>query len=254
MIGRPEVTENREDISRFMIHLTRDDSGESDWTGQSASKNFLNIYNTRTLSALKAHCLHAWRMTDGQKEKCKVTCFSEMPLTAIRHVAKPIEGRRIELAPYGFVFRREFMLEKGAQQVTYVNSYEGNNAVRESYDRDFEIGQKNNFTGKVWKKLPFISAMSDRYDFYWEREWRILGDFEFNYSDLVCVILPEDKMGIFKTKLAQQGIAWISPEWGFERIVDSLSDQQRRTRKFKPIPVEPSIVEKKPVRLTYRGK
>ena len=193
-------------------------------------------------------------MTEKQKEKCRVSCFSEMPLTAIKHVAKPIEGRRIELEPYGFVFRRDFMLENGAQQVTYVNSHAGNNMVRESYDRAFEIAQKNNFTGKLWQQLPFVSAMSDRFDFHWEREWRVLGDLAFNYSDLVCVILPENKMGIFKFKLAQQGIAWISPEWSFEKMVESLTGQQRSTRRLKPISVAPPIVEKKPVRLTYRGK
>jgi hypothetical protein len=173
MIGRHQVTEQRDDISRFMVHLTRDDSG--DWEGGgggTARQNFLDIFRERTILAPKAHCLHARKMTPSQEKKCRVACFSEMPLSAIKHVAKPISGRRIELEPYGFVFKREFIIEKGGQEVTYVNSYEGNSAVRDSYDRSFEIAVKNDFTGKLWRQLPFVSAMNERFDFFWEREWR----------------------------------------------------------------------------------
>src|SRR5690606_7518272 len=96
MFGRPEVTEHREDVSRFMVHLTRDDSGEwGEGGGDTARKNFLDIYRERTILAPKAHCLHAWKMTPSQEKKCRVACFSEMPLSAIKHVAKPIHGRRI---------------------------------------------------------------------------------------------------------------------------------------------------------------
>jgi hypothetical protein len=242
MIGRPEVTEHREDVSRFMVHLTRDDSGE--WAGgggDTARKNFLDIYHERTILALKAHCLHARKMTPSQEKNCRVACFSEMPLTAIKHVTKPIPGRRIALEPFGFVFKREFIIEMGGQEVTYLNSYEGNNAVRDSYDRAFEIAAKNNFNGRLWQQLPFVSAMNEHYDFFWEREWRVLGKVEFNYSDLVCVILPEESNGPLKFGLAQKGISWLSPEWGLERIVDELSGQQSRTRRLNPPAEKPTI-------------
>ncbi len=216
-----------------MVHLTRDDSGE--WPGgggDTARNNFLAIYHERTILAADTHCLHARKMTPSQRKKCGVACFSEMPLSAIKHVAKPIPGRRIQLEPYGLVFKRDFIIEKGGQQVTYVNNYEGNNAVRASYDRAFEIAAKNDFTGKLWKQLPFVSAMNDKCDFFWEREWRVLGAVEFNYSDLVYVILPEEGSGPLKFALAQKGISWISPEWGLERIVEELSDQQTQTHRL----------------------
>ncbi|HTQ39422.1 MAG TPA: hypothetical protein VMJ32_10355 [Pirellulales bacterium] len=234
MIGHPDVIEHREDVSRFMIHLTRDDSNEWKGGGGTARQNFLDIYRQRTILALRAHCLHAWKMTSSQEMKCRVACFSAMPLSSIKHIAKPIQCRQIGLEPYGFVFKRNFIIEKGGQEVTNVNSYAGNDAVRASYDRAFEIAAKNNFTGKLWRQLPFVSAMNERYDFFWEREWRVLGNVEFIYSDLVCVILPEDSNGPLKFGLAQKGISWISPEWGLERIVEELADQQKRTRRLNP--------------------
>ena len=233
MIGRPEVTESREDISRFMVHLTRDDSNEWD-EGQSAKRNFLAIYNDRKILALKAHCLHAKKVQGFLQAKFNVACFSEMPLAAIKHVTQPIAGRQIQLEPFGFVFKRDFIISKGGQQVTYVNSYEGNDAVREGYDSIFEIAARKHFTGKMWKTLPFVSAMHDRCDFTWEREWRVLGNVEFNYSDLVCVVLPEEGHGPLKFSLTQKGIAFVSPEWSLEKIVESLADQQRRTRHLNP--------------------
>lgn len=242
MIGRREVTLPREDVSRFVVHLTRDDTGEWDGAGQEARLNFLDIYRQRKILALKAHCLHAKKMTPKQRKKCRVACFTEMPLTAIQHVARPIPGRQIQLEPYGFVFKREFIIEKGAQQVQYVNSYAGNSEVRDGYDSIFTIAAKKDFTGRMWRTLPFVSAMHESCDFCWEREWRILGDLTFNYSDLVCLILPEEGNGPLKFSLAQKGISWIAPEWGAEQIVECLSDQQRRTRRLNPPTEKPQLV------------
>jgi hypothetical protein len=62
----------------------------------------------------------------------------------------------------------------------------------------------------------------------------VLGKVEFRYSELVCVILPDEGSGPLKFGLTQKGIAWISPEWGLERIVEEVADQQRRTRRLTP--------------------
>ena len=233
MIRPNEVTEHRNDISRFMVHLTRDDSDEWKSGGGSARKNFLSIFRERRIMATNPHCLHANRVGDSLRKKLKVSCFSEMPLNAIRHATKPIKGRKIQLEPYGFVFSREFILENGGQEVTYVNSYGANKLVREGYDKVFEIAKKGKFKGEMWKVLPFLSAMHERCDFHWEREFRILGDLKFKRSNLICVILPEEGLGPFKFSLAQKGVAWISTGWGYEKIVEKLADQQRRTKRLK---------------------
>ena len=95
------------------------------------------------------------------------------------------------------------------------------------------------------------SARHGQFGFWWQ--WPVnldalftveqTGNVEFNYSDLVCVILPEEGNGPLKFGLAQKGISWVSPEWGLERIVEELSDQQNRTRRLNR-PVEKPMISR----------
>jgi hypothetical protein len=81
-----------------------------------------------------------------------------------------------------------------------------------------------------WRILPFINAMHERYDFTWEREWRVLRGLNFKARDIVCVILPPETDKDLKELLAKGGIATISPGWSYEKIVAELAKQQRSTR------------------------
>jgi hypothetical protein len=72
--------------------------------------------------------------------------------------------------------------------------------------------------------------MHERYDFSWEREWRVLGDLRFSNRDIVCVILPADREQPLKERMASEGVATISPGWTYEQIVAELSKQQRIVR------------------------
>jgi hypothetical protein len=72
--------------------------------------------------------------------------------------------------------------------------------------------------------------MHERYDFSWEREWRIRKDLEFATSDIVCAILPTDGEDQYRRKFAKMGIAVISPGWTYEQIVTELALQQRDTK------------------------
>jgi len=88
---------------------------------------------------------------------------------------------------------------------------------------------KNRFTGKIWKLLPFINVMHSGYDFTWEREWRMRGSLKFILRRLVCAILPDnDGDDDIRERLADAGIAAISPEWTYERMVAELARQHRK--------------------------
>ena len=84
----------------------------------------------------------------------------------------------------------------------------------------------------MWRLLPFLNAMHERYDFSWEREWRVVQDFKFRLKDLVCVILPHKGEESLKEKFARYGLAVISPGWTYEQILTELACQQRTTRRF----------------------
>jgi hypothetical protein len=140
-------------------------------------------------------------------------------------------GRQIQLEPYGFVFSREFLMEKPAQPVFYVNSYGDDKGVREAFDKVFEIAQRSKFAGKTWKLLPFLSAMHARYDFGWEKEWRHVGDLSFEYDDVECAVVPERVNREIKDRLADLAIAMYSPGWSLEQMVEESRKQQRRVQR-----------------------
>jgi hypothetical protein len=115
--NRPEVTQYRDDISRFMVHLTRDDRPTDTEHGMEAADNFLNILRTRQIVALRPHYLHASKVPERHKRKVNVCCFTEFPLSQIEHMIGYMPGRQVQLEPFEFVFKREFLIEKPAQPV-----------------------------------------------------------------------------------------------------------------------------------------
>lgn len=233
MPAHANVTEGREDFSRFVIHLTRDDRKTFPEGGATARKNFLTMLRERRIGAFQPHCLHhkqvAGLSNKQVREAFNVACFTEVPITQIRLMVGEIPKRNIELQPYGLVFTRDFLVKKGAQPAIYINSYGQNKYAREAVDAIFDAAQKNNFRGRGWRILPFVNAMHEKYDFTWEREWRVRGDVSFALSDLVCAILPPDSDDDVRDVLARSGIAAISPTWTYERIVEELASQQRKT-------------------------
>ena len=240
--GAMEISRRRDDISQFMVHLTRDDEAEWSAGGGSAKHNFTQILNDRKILALKPHCLHGPRLKFKPRqvrEQFNVACFTETPLTQIKHLLNL--PRKINLEGYGFVFERDFLLQKGAQPAQYFSEYHGHEEQRAAFDAIYDLSVRNHFTGKTWKILPLVNVMRDGHDFSWEREWRVVGGVEFELDDLVCVILPEDEDHLRK-QMAAQGIAAIDPEWRHEQVVAELGSQLRRTKQIwmdklpKPVP------------------
>ncbi|HLP91163.1 MAG TPA: hypothetical protein VK184_21615 [Nostocaceae cyanobacterium] len=229
------ATDGREDISQFVIHLTRNDQDDYE-DGNTAKNNFQCIMRDRKIIAVRPHCLFNKRLntlSTEDKQKLNVACFTEVPLDQLHLLVREIPGREIKFEPYGFVFSKEFIIESGGQPAIYINSYNRTLYLREAVDEIFKISHKNGrFVSKIWRILPFINAMNEKYDFSWEREWRINGDLEFELNDLVCVILPEDKESSLKQNLAKKGIAVISPGWTYEQIANELVKQQKLTKQL----------------------
>ncbi len=227
-----DVVEQREDISRFVVHLTRDDTADFTKGGATAEDNLRSILRERRILALRAHCLHAQRLAEVPKalrKSFRVACFTEVPLNQIHLLTGSIPGRRICLEAYGVVFLKSDLIRAAAQPAVYVNSYNGNRTVRDGVDALFQAAVAKKFVGRAWRLLPFVNAMHEKYDFTWEREWRVQGDFSFRASQVVCVILPESGADSIRTKLTERGVACISPGWTYERIVAEMASQQRTT-------------------------
>ena len=111
----------RDDMSPFMVHLTRDDRGEYGGEGgQTALANFTSILEETRIRAYRTHCLHGKQvrqLSDRNHDRFKVACFTETPLAQLRHLLEVL--RNIQLEAFGFVFKRDFLLQKGAQPAIY---------------------------------------------------------------------------------------------------------------------------------------
>ena len=230
--ARANAVEGRNDLSRFVIHLTRDDREDFEG-GASAADNFSAIVSDRTIHAYRPHCLHEKRIPKKYKQELSVCCFTEAPLSELHLLTRRIPGRHIQLSEYGLVFSREFLVSNKAQPALYINSYGGNSWLREAADKVCDIAEDHDFRrGKLWRLLPYLNAMHERYDFTWEREWRVLGDLKFAPKDIVCIILPENNEEEWKRKFLRRGVPVISPGWSTERIVSEFSGQARRARRM----------------------
>lgn len=229
---RDRAIEGRHDLSRFVVHLTRDDTADFE-NGQTARENFIKIADDRLILAARPHCLHADEIPGKHWRRLSVCCFTEVPLSELHLLTREIPGRRIQLSDYGFVFSREFLAAQGAQPALYVNSYHGKKWIREAADKIYEVAQRNDFRkGKLWRLLPYLNAMHEGYDFTWEREWRVAGDLEFGPEDVVCVILPEDDEDELKQEYLESGVPVISSAWSAEKIVAEFSNQARAARRL----------------------
>jgi hypothetical protein len=219
-----------------MVHLTRDDR-EDFKDGGRPRRNLLDILKSKKIIASTAHCFFNNRLKSLEEkiaDKFSVACFTETPLNQLHLLVQKIPNRRIKLEPYGIVFTRDFIVRAGGQPALYINGYGDNKFLHRCaqtlYDEAFD--EDGTLVSPNWRILPFINAMHEKYDFSWEREWRVLNRLTFSWKDIVCVILPEYGERDMKEGMAQAGIATISPGWGYEQIVAELARQQRSTRQL----------------------
>ena len=200
--------------------------------GATVRKNFKSIVRQRAIRAIRPHCLHGHKIPEEHEDQFSVCCFTEVPLAELHLLARRIPGRKIQLSDFGFVFSRDFIISKGAQPAIYINSYNNDTWLREAADHIYKISKDHDFSeGKLSRFIPFLNAMNEGYDFTWEREWRVLGDLEFEPKDVVCIILPEEGERKWKHKFLTWGVPVISLGWSTERIISEFSEQARQARR-----------------------
>jgi hypothetical protein len=231
---------DRDDFSRFLVHLTRD------YEGTSAQDNLIAMLRNRRIHARNAHCLFAPKIasigfSDVLKRQFNTVCFTEVPLNQLKYLTQDIPGRRIKLKPYGLVFWKAHLLDEGANPAIYVNSKA--HGLRELLLRQFDehfrgLRQYRQFKAQFGKDADAIiryyatiNLISDRVDFSWEREWRLKGNFAFDFDGLVAIVAPNPKAfrgkttGAFgqKLRLDISRIPVVSPDWNYEQLVEEMA-------------------------------
>ena len=214
-----QVLAARADYSSFLVHLTRKQEGLP------ARKVLKKILKDRRLEARGTHCLFMHHVERDDEEHFNVVCFTEAPLHQIKTFLGRIEGRDIELGPYGLVFTKDFISSKGGNPALYINTHH-NPTLRKAAVALFEHARDDGFDDSPWTPLlPFINIFGRttggrRYDFYWEREWRIVGDLKFAYTDVVVGLCPAERVNEFEEEFPK--VKFISPRWGLDQIINHL--------------------------------
>lgn len=144
----------RDDLSDRLVHLTKGDDPFS---------TFTKILNERALLG-----------GDGFiKGKHRCVCFSEAPLSKLPQIlSTPHET--VKYRPYGFVFTKRWVFEKGGRPVIY----------QPDPDYDLLPQSKQHLHVRFW--------LSSRYnvDHTWEREWRVKTDRLDFTPDEVTLLIP----------------------------------------------------------------
>ncbi|HHX8502204.1 abortive infection system antitoxin AbiGi family protein [Vibrio diabolicus] len=241
-----EAVKDRQDFSRFLVHLTKDSDDAT------AKDNLISIIESQVIEAKNHHCLFGYDMdrmefTHGLKSKFNTVCFTEVPLNELRHLAKPIKGRKIKLSPYGVVFWRDLMIDKGASQAIYINDKgtQLKSLLLEQFRSSFkqvksirDLKLKNPSYEDLIRYYSLINIISENYDFAWEREWRHSGNFRFKRRRVAAIIAenPREFERYCKTVLSRSAQKFVNftpildPYWGYEEVIEEMSEKLWRVR------------------------
>jgi hypothetical protein len=170
----------------------------------------------REVSDIRFGC-HSSEMR-GKEKFFKAVCFTETPLNEV-HCLLEISSRSVNLEPYGLVFLKEKLREKGVGPVYYLNNHLGD---KDSLARAL-FSLTNTHPSEAEKLLPMFAVFgkhlqpphsatsSGSVDFLWEREWRYAdpgGTLPFDRGDvgtsgdIFIGLCPHDEIDSFEQRFS----------------------------------------------------
>ncbi|MHC5215169.1 hypothetical protein ACYSNR_00770 [Enterococcus sp. LJL128] len=218
---------DRTDISKFLTHLTRDTKNGN------AKENLISILKDKKINSSKYCCMFNKGLVDMSEQFQKdfsVTCFTETPLDRLKIVVKTLEHNDRRFEPYGLIFLKDVCCLKsgyGVNPVIYVRK-QNTNLTSSFWD------QFKNWKAKPEENKSFptfgclVNHVSSANDFQWQREWRMKGDYNFDYRQIVAVIAPEREHDEIREACEFKMInklTFIDSEWNTEEILHQLSQK-----------------------------
>jgi len=228
-ISKDDFLAKKRDYSPLLVHLTRNTEDYIEEYGKipiSAKQALDNILSEKTLRAFNyKYCLFGPSLaaqSGSLQDKFKVVCFTETPIDQIDVLLENVIERDFKLEPYGLVFEKKYVREKGGNPVFYLTK----DIARVLLKSLFPSLCKNDLPGNVTPEqasrlLALVTVCEEGNDWHWEREWRIVGNLEFNPADdIYCGLCPEEDILYFES--SYRGVKFISPTWGINKILDKL--------------------------------
>jgi hypothetical protein len=243
-----ELIHRRTDLSTFVIHWTRD------LEGTPAQENLASMLQGGKILArnpMGAAVKALQEQPESEERETalasqKVVCFTEAPLEQAWSFVSYIQGRQVQLKPYGLAFTKRRARRLGINPVWYVDMTPGHDhdwLIRDVWslvEQAIESGLSTFRKHPIARIAPFVEGMGtwsddprDRKEFWWEREWRHTGDLTFSLEEAAVIFCPEEDMAAFE-KIASPGrvpspgelarhVPLIDPRWGLEHIIATLA-------------------------------
>jgi hypothetical protein len=233
-----DILHFRTDISPFLVHLTRDLGA---LTAPAA------LYSIIDDGCLKCSLnpisdvrfgIHFSEVNDLTADGFfSAICFTETPLNEI-HSLLEIENRQIDLAPYGLVFLKENLANKGVSPVLYINNKNGDKdpvfvalgSLTSSHrDEALELLPLFAVYGKKIKGVGAGRHSPGKNEFIWEREWRypfVKGDLEFSEEDVFIGLCPHEQIDDFEGLCSN--IKFVDPTRNMKWYADKLIESRKR--------------------------
>ncbi len=204
-----EFLDKKRDFSPLLVHLTRANNGLT------AKDVITRILDQKKLIAYNHYCLFSPSLKNSNdaslQNKFNVVCFTETPIDQIDILLSRVKGRNIKLEPYGLVFKKGYIKKSVGNPVFYVTK-----KIAKPLWKLYEYYR----TDEVCKLLALVNLYDEKMDFHWEREWRIVGNLEFDFNKIYCGLCPQDDIDEFERSYAPT--KFISPHWGINKILDKL--------------------------------
>ncbi len=215
-LSREEFLNKKRDFSSLLVHLTRDDD-------IFYAKDVLDmILDEKTLKAFNHFCLFSPNLKESQnislQDRFKVVCFTETPIDQIDVLLHKVSGRNFQPDPYGLVFKKEYIRQQEGNPVFYATK----EIAKPLWSLYWPLcgEEKEQSSGEVCKLLALVTLCDGNMDFHWEREWRIVGNLQFDLNDIYCGLCSEEDITYFESKYSQ--VTFLSPFWGLNRILNKL--------------------------------
>ena len=221
-----DILARRSDLSTFLVHLTR--SGDS----ISAKDRLKQIVHEKKLKVSNpfGHAVQRLSQARLPTDSQRCVCFTETPLEHVALLLGEIEGRSFDFEPYGIAITKKQGRQLGVNPVWYVDiTPAGHDWLSNSINKLVEtaIATGNFDESPVAKITPFIEQMGSsgsssgapyRKEFWWEREWRHVGD--LSLPKRFIILCPGNETGAFDTDSESK---FIDPAWSLEQIIANLA-------------------------------
>jgi len=222
-----DILSCRSDLSTFLVHLTRDEDGKS------AKDKLRLIVNDWIIKAKSPFGSAVRKLKDKNKntDSQRCVCFTETPIEHLRLLVGKIKGRKYMFGSYGVAIPKKLARRLSVNPIWYVDMTKDCNFLMDNINTLIQEAIKSDdFNSKPIAKIgPFVEQMGDwrktsgkRKEFWWEREWRHLGDLKL--PEKVILICPENEREEFQNicKEKKKDITCVDPYWSLEQIIAYL--------------------------------